>query len=249
MKNTIDFGRYRNVQFAQFFTHLKTILNKYNVDELQLKTQVEEMYKHHNNLLEVLNETNASELTGKLKEQDEKRGNAFKGIKRVLEGYSLNYDDELRKKAESLLYTFNKNGYGIDRLPYSEETAILSKLHADLTETNELRDSIKDLHLQEWVKELKKNNLEFQKLFVERVETTPSQLSNKGEIRKSLVKAYREFTRHLLAQDTLNPTPEYTKLIDVINSLIEKTNLDNSRRSSGEEEEETGQETEEASLA
>lgn len=230
MKNAVDFSKYKNAQVVQFFAHFRDVLGMHNLDFLNSKPLIKEIEVQHNLLSDVLNETNASELTVKLEEQDSKRDNCYRGIKRLLDGFLLSYKPEIKDAAEQLLFVFNKNGEGVDRLPYSEETAVLTKLYKDLTETQELKDATKLLGIKDWVTELQVTNMDFQSLFVDRVQSSSTLISSRPEIRKALVLAYRNFARHIEAVDILTPSPELTELMSVVDSLIEKSNLNANRR-------------------
>ena len=242
-----DFGNYKNAQFSQFFVRFNQIISKYNLKELNLDTYALPLKENSNELKVLLFEQNGSIITSDINLLDEKRGTAVKGIKRALEGFTAHSKQEKIDAANDLLYIYRKIG-AIDKLPYAEETAAINKLYEDFKSTKLHKEHLVTLDIQEWVQDLKTLNDEFEALYLKRIETNSRYYKSRKELRLLLIDLYRKFSKYLLANDTLNPLPEYKKIIRVVNELIQKTNDTSARRSSISSEETVTNETEEEEI-
>lgn len=85
-----------------------------------------------------------------------------------------------------------KYGKQIDKLPYLQESGVLANLFQDL-ESEESKEAIALLHLEDWVTKLKESAVRFDELFISRESDNSTKLS--GRVKGARQAVQSEFER------------------------------------------------------
>ncbi len=152
--------------------------------------------------------------------------------------YTHHHDKKRREAAEEVIACIDKYGYKLYSLNYGAETAALKNLAHDLQTDPVCMDAIQELQLKDVVNEMKNANVQFEKLFIERLSALSQEVikSTKERI-KSTTEAYRTLVQHVDAHATLAPSEVYDAFTSHLNENIEHFNQVVERRKNGQEAE------------
>lgn len=219
-------GNYRNSELLQYIKDVIELVNAYDVVTLQLTTQRDALVTIMQQLEAVFQQEQWNGITQEIIALDVKRGNALKGIKHLLEGFTYHSDNALKNAAKLLLHNFNNYGKNIPRMNYQMETAVIDSMLVDWeTETN-LNAAANMLPLAAWITELKMTNTAFNDRYLARVtEVAANPSVSFYSLRAECTTKYRALVSHLKAYATLRTNDTYQQIINEIYVLAKEYNL------------------------
>lgn len=169
-------------------------------------------------------------LSGKISLADAERDNALKALVNVVKAYTLFPEEEIADAALKLLHVIEKYGKGIVRLPYLQESGILSNLLQDLA-LQEYTDAIGLLHLEDWVTKLREAAARFDELFVSRETDNSTKLSGRvKEIRQAVQADFEQLAVWVNAYEVVYGTEGYAELSARINEAVSYARRQTARR-------------------
>jgi predicted Zn-dependent protease len=142
----------------------------------------------------------------------------YNGIVTILKGKLCHYDDNRLQAAQRLMVLFEKYG-NPTMLPYNEETAILLSLVADLE--SKLFEDIALLNLQKWVGNLKRANVNFDKLMSDhRFEYLEKEYPPLRIAKLSTDDTHSRLVELLQAQILINGKSPFSETITILQSFL-----------------------------
>lgn len=213
----------RMMDFYQIQVNILAHLNKENLDELNLKTLVEEEYAPAIMVLDnALKPARKTGLTEGLLQLDEDRDALLIGFVAYINAF-LSYPQEAKAKAAyRLKATLEKYGKSPYRLPQREETAMVNNFLQDL-ENEDAQNDIKEIYAEPWIKGLKTANTEFEKVYNDRTRIDASvEVGKSKEARNALNEVFQKLINHIEALALLNGKDAYKNLVANINQEIQQ---------------------------
>lgn len=233
------FKNYRIPEFIQFITNILIIVKQHDPAKLKIEPLFTALTQNHEKLLEAYKQHTTSEITPQLAQLDAQRDRAIVSLRKVCEGYMDHPDEKLKAAGQKVVECIDKYGSKLYSLNYGAETAILKNLVRDLQTNPEYIIALKDVHMETLVQQMHETNLEFEKLFIQRLgEFSQYETKTTRELTQLTTEAYRTLVQHVDAHALLAPSEKYTSLIDHMNENIDHYNqVVERRKSSGETEE------------
>jgi hypothetical protein len=138
------------------------------------------------------------------------------------------YSPTLEEQKASELLARNIKHYGKDahRLNYQAQSTVFDNLIADWENKAELKEAVQTLGLSAWVAALKKYNEVVKKALINRIQEKSVGITESSlDLRKKMIKAYRQLAQYTDANLLLNPSEPLNTLINQQNGLINQYNL------------------------
>ena len=225
MFKTVNFHLYRNDEHIQLNKDILYVCEQSNPETLKIKGQFDTM-KTGTELLETAYlQTRGSELTKKIVEEDEKRDRLIIGIEIIADGNTHHYIPEHAEVGERIVNHIKKYGSPVARMNYQAETTALSDLIDFAKNDTKLQAAVALLGLTEWFTKLEESNIEFNRLFMMRVDEEAGKPKlNLKELRAESIAHYRELVKHLSAHATVSPSDLYETVTNKFNELTDKYN-------------------------
>lgn len=237
MITSTNLGALRNLEHFQVMSNVLTYLKSEKTEELKLAdfaVMFEEKLKTYDDVLVL---ERGSQFSSKLSEADRQRDNAFRSLANIVKSYTVYPDTEKSEAAQKLQSVIEKYGSGIDRLPYLQESGVLTNLLGDLEETGN-KAAITLLHLDEWVTVLKQTASEFDRLFVSRESDNSTKLSGQVKQNRQVVQALFQHLATLVnAYSLVYGEEKYASLCSKINEAVDYSRRQASRRGSRKKDE------------
>ena len=217
--------QYRNGEFIQYMTDVLGFLEPHDVQVLQLAEQQGALAAVVAKLDAVYKEPLNSELTPEIAALDERRDNAFRGLKSATENALRHFNPAVAAAAKLLYRNLSAHGDNIPGLGYTEETTVLRSLIEDWENKADLKAAVTTVNLNDWLQELKTTNEAFAKLYRERVnQDSQNATPPVSNFRPEAIEAYRNLFTHISAHATLSSDPVYAELLNRIDNLAGKYN-------------------------
>jgi hypothetical protein len=163
-------------------------------------------------------------LTKEIIRIDYRRDEAIRGIKNTSSGYLHHFDEAVRSAGDLLIQSMNKYSKRIDRLNYQEETVAVASLLNDWENDTTLKDALTKLHFQTWKDELAGANMEFKKVYLDRVEDESAKtIVPVYKQREGVTALYKNLERKLIAYCEIDEA-KYSPLKNALAELIDKYN-------------------------
>jgi hypothetical protein len=232
MIKRINIQRLRNAGFVQFFKHLISIAEKFDIQALQISEEFAKLKESFAELTEVFKLPLGSVITKEMREFDRQRDNLVTGIQSVIRGLVHSPEAEISKQAAVLAAHLEVFGSRIQDEAYHDETAIINKIIADWKEQPELAAALTSLNLDSWKKALETANNNFEESYLNRSEEN-STVSREKMAAKRLqaTDAYYEFRDRLNAFHLITKgAPAYASVIEFINEVVDDANTALSKR-------------------
>ncbi len=225
MFNAPKLTRFGNDEHIQFNKDILYVCEQSNPDTLNIRSQFDALKAGTEQLETAYLQTQGSELTKKIQAEDEKRDNLILGIEKISDGNTFHYIIEHAEAAERILSHIHKYGSSIARMNYQAETTALTDLIDFAKNDTKLQAAVTLLGLTEWFTKLEESNIEFNRLYMMRVDEEAGKPKiNLKELRAESISQYRELTKHLSAHALLSPSELYESTINKFNELIDKYN-------------------------
>ena len=220
MIKSVYFAKLTNGDFVAFMNHVLTLYNR--VSHPTLAPYVTALSDAVVDLNTAYRQERGSDLTKSVKELDERRSNAIRGIRAIARAYAYHADPFVRDAAALLLHSIKRHNKRIDKLGYIEKSAAVMALIRDWTNEVMLADAINLLHLQDWKQELSATNTDFRTVFLDRVQDVGSKkIPPVSTQRPSVTELYRTLKRQTLAYAQINPQT-YSSIVKELEELISK---------------------------
>lgn len=187
MITSTNLSMLRNLEHFQVMSNVLAYLKAENPEELKL-TPVAETFEAKMKVYDdalVLERGNV--LSGRLNQADLERDLALRSLVSIIKVYV-----SFPEAASELLHLIEKYGKQIDKLPYLQESGVLANLFQDL-ESEESKEAIALLHLEDWVTKLKESAVRFDELFISRESDNSTKLS--GRVKGARQAVQSEFER------------------------------------------------------
>nr|WKN40252.1 DUF6261 family protein [Tunicatimonas sp. TK19036] len=227
---------YRTKEFMQFIRNTLMIVSQHGPEALQVKAQYQQLNQLYQQMEVSYQQAGTHNLTPQLIQLDEQRDQAIICLRTISEGYTRYPKATQREAGQQVLACIDRYGNRLYSLNYSAETATLKQLLHELQTKPECISALQALHLEDVVKEMKRANQEFEKLFIQRLEeASQAEVQSTREQMRQTTDAYRTLLRHLEAHATLTPSNEYQLLIDHLNENINHFNEMITRRKNNPE--------------
>jgi hypothetical protein len=234
MIKTANFKFYRTNESVEFFTTLAKICVQSQPEQLNIKSQSDDINYHANKLNDNFKNQRGSSITAELMDIDSRRDNGFTCLSTITEGYEYHHDPQKQEAAKSIEAIIDKYGSNITRLNYQAQSGTVRNLVEEL-QIN-AGDKLGTLGIADVVAELDEIN----QLFIQRFEDRMKEYALDdtvalGELIKEAIISFRQLTSHIVAHATLNPSESYSNLIKQINELIDTYNNSVKQRSRNSE--------------
>jgi Family of unknown function (DUF6261) len=152
---------------------------------------------------------------------DALRDRYITGIKKVVNGYTYHYDENIVKAATTIELCIDKYGSNIAKQSLVTETATLDKLAVDFETDDKVKAALALLNLTNWGGVLKQTNVDFNDTYLVRnVEYAERPEGDMLELRKVVEAKFDILKRHIEGHNLFTPSAAYDSLINKINSLI-----------------------------
>ena len=216
---------YRIKEFIQFIRNTLMIVSQHGADKLKIKAQYSALNQAYQQLEQAYKQDTVDDITPKLAQLDAQRDQALICLRQISEGYTHHHAPTLKAAGTTIVECISKYGSRLYSLNYSAETAALKNIARDLQTIPECVSAIQAIGLEEVVREMKRTNLAFETLFIERLKTLSQSEAKSSKERTQLTsEAYQTLVKHLEAHATLTPSGLYTSLINHMNENINHFN-------------------------
>jgi len=238
MNITPKFVLYRNTESLQFFTDVVELCKKNTADTFNLATPLAKLEQNNSMLNASFKKDQKSALTELLTQYDQRRDDALVCLRKIADGYSNHFQEEMRTAGLKVLDTIDKYGSSIQKFNYQAQTSTLLNLCTDLTRKN-LAGIVETIGMTEVVSEMSEANTLFSEAFLQRVqESAANDQVATGELVQETIQNYRTLVTHIEANNVINPSDAYTQLLKQISELTAKYNSLVSARATKKETEE-----------
>ncbi len=225
MKTNPRLIKYRNAAFIAFLKDARTICEKFNTKTLKLDGELAKLSGGIVALDNVFGTAKGSASTDTIENLDARRDDAFTGISFIADAYSKHYEAEYRGAAKLVSATIAKYGKRIVTLNYLSETETLRSLVSDFENQGDVKAAITQLHLTEWVNELKAANTAFNEVYLSRNQELSEQPDqNILDLKKPAIENFNSLINLVSSYNTISPNADYKKIIDEVEELAIKYN-------------------------
>lgn len=220
MIKPFPFLEFRNAEVLQYSTKAAEIFDANNPVTLKIVPQLNAFKSKITEADNLFIMRRDSEYSPEVQALDTLRDTNFKGIYQVIQGYLKHYDPVFRSAANHLNQNLKLYGSQITRLNYLAETTVIDSIIKDWEEKRELTDALVLLNLNDWSRELTRNNSDFSQKYIQRTQEFGGRTKDKLALkREELAQTYEALVANVNARYTLDDTGMYTKTINEINAL------------------------------
>jgi len=222
MKVIIAFNlaRPKNEIHAQFHKSVRALILQVDVEKLSFI----ELYALYNialnNELEALFIVTKSRKTEKISDKDLDRDNIFRGFSDIVKGYRNHFDADYRAAANVLWSLFQHFG-NVAKKSLDGETAAIDEFIKEF-ENPEVEAAAEILRVNDWLNQLKAENVRFQQLMMERYcEKTDKTAFRMRTARMETDKFYHAIVENVNHQVLLGEiTPKLQHFITELNGIV-----------------------------
>lgn len=235
MITSTNLSMLRNLEHFQVMSNVLSYLKEENLEELKLASLAEGFDSKLKAYDEVLVLERGNVLSSKLSEADKKRDDALRSLVNIVKAYTVFPEAEKADAALELLHVIGKYGKGIDRLPYLQESGVLTNLLEDLAIAGNA-ELLSLLHLEDWVTKLKEAAAEFDNLFVSRESDNSTKLSGQVKtIRQEIQLLFQQLATLMNAYEMVYGATAYASLSARINEAVDYARSQAGRRGARKE--------------
>ncbi len=216
-----NFSRFRNGEFVKFNDMSVSVLSNYDLKALQLSEIAQEVISASKNMKAVYKADRGSMLTKAIVHADITRDNMYSANVQILRVHSqYHFQEEMKKKAETLLHVFGKHGIDLNRQSYHQQTANIDDISEDV-ERKGLWENIEAFGLEPYYNKLMEANKDFDRLYLERnKEYAQTPEENMPELRQKAESALKNLFDRVNAFIIINGSENYQPLVNEFNALI-----------------------------
>ncbi|MFW6104163.1 MAG: DUF6261 family protein [Bacteroidota bacterium] len=239
MINTVLLYEFRSNEFIQFGNNVVSICDESDPQVLKIQEPLDKLRASLTDLEEIYKINQASAITSRLTELDDRRDNAVIFLRKLGDTFTNHFDEAKQNAGKKLVEVIDRYGTPIYKQNYQAETGSLNNLINDLETSSEYREILDLLGGTEVLSEMKKANELFdQKYLLRNDQEAGKDDESFTEKRLEAKNNYRDLVQHIEAWATVTPTDGYTHLINRFNDLIDRYNQLVKLRSSKETSEE-----------
>ncbi|GIJ96475.1 hypothetical protein CAPN001_10440 [Capnocytophaga stomatis] len=226
----------RQKDYTQVLLNICTFAKQEDLETLQLKT----IFDVFEQKVKVLDSSTSKETTKEetkiVEETDLARDRTFTAITSVIRAYFLSPDDAQAGRARKLIDEIEKYGKKITKQSHKSETTSIRNIINDINQSEKLKGTISELHLEEWLTLLGKQNEEFEKIYNARTEKMSEEETGKSKIaRAEAQESFEHFAKAIGAYAFVRGEAPYKSLADKINTEIAQA-LSNIRKKRKQED-------------
>jgi hypothetical protein len=217
--------RYLLSDLINFIKNILTICTGSTIAKQEVKNFMDVLQEKYGQIDAAYAYQKESPESQEIEAEEAKRDTAWIGIKTVVKGYTLHFDDTIKKAANLILACMEKYGKDVQRQSDTTETTIIEKFVAELENDTALAAAIATLNLGSWVAELKNANIAFNTKFLERnkkYSLKPKESAT--ELKPTLIAAYETLALQIGSRNNIDTTGKYTTLVNELNTLVGKYN-------------------------
>jgi hypothetical protein len=206
---------------AEYYKTVKSILDKCDLDTLEIRVFYDVFASAFAIELSVLDVIRKSEITIEIHLQDHVRDCTYRGFSDAIDSMLNHYKDENKEAAQKIKVIVGHYG-NITTKTLDEETAAIDNLVSVLRiDANMALLNI--LGLTDWVDQLDKENKKFQELMLLRYkEVSQRPTARLIDARKAVDKAFRNMINQIEALVRVKGVSGYENLIKEINTVSER---------------------------
>lgn len=233
MIKSIDIKNLRNSEFSQFLSDILDIADQNDPEALKVFDKCTTLRQILILIESLLRVPAGNDITMELEELDRRRDKAFKGIRRIINGYLYSKNEGLKISAALLADHLAIFGANIPRDNYQSETAKLRSIMDDWDLKPNLAAALTDLGLQPWIGELANANGSFNEQYLARAaESGTVSNGSMKTVRLQATEAYYQLRDCLNAYYKIHEGADpFGKTVGAINGLIDNYNILLSHRS------------------
>lgn len=221
MIKTANLTRYSNDRFVNFF---QSIVDMFDANDPNLGGSLTKLKDTTDELKRAYDFERRNKLTGDVESIDLRRDMDLRGIKFVLRGFALHYEDEKIEAAKMLMRSINDVDKNIDKLGYVEETNAVRQLATVWKNSATYTAALAAVGLSEWCEHLNTTNDNFQKVYLDRVDDEAAKdIVPITRLREPAIEQYKTFVQLLTAYATIDPD-KYLPMVKQLNELIDQYN-------------------------
>lgn len=227
--NTIrrpHFEKYRHSRFLRFIDVLVELCDASDIQTAKITDEVSVLRQSYQAMQRLLNKNRSSLLTPSLKAADARRDAAISGIRIVLRGMELHFEEATKQAAIHLGNLIDRHGKRIARMKYVEQTEVTFAILAEINRSPDLVAAANLVGLSTWLEELRLANEEFDELYIKRTkEYAAASRAKMKEFKATTIVHYKRLAALLTAHSlVITPSASYDALIKELNSHIELYN-------------------------
>lgn len=217
--NLSTVSRLKNGEFLQFMKNVIEFADRNDAPGLKLEKRLTDLKSSVLDLEEVFQTSTAHMLTPEIDAADEKRVNAMRALKKVLDSNKL-IGQEVARPVRILTENYDNHARQLSRQSQAQKTATFDAIYKDWNEIPELTDAMNTLELGKWMTALLNANTEFNELYLKRADTA-KQSGRINDRRNSIKFIFDELVRDLEAHIRLSDDNQpYQRLLSKINTLL-----------------------------
>ena len=236
MYSTISFSTFVQGQQIQYLKDVFTICQTYDLEALQLSTQVGSLGNALAQIDASFKQELASTKTTTLKELDEKRDDSISCLNNVSKAFLKSHEEEKAQSAKKIHGIIRKyGGSKVISLDYQQETNVIDSLVKDLLNQADALSSLQQLGLESEATFLKECNAEFYTLWIARSneDASKKQIPPISALLPLAIEAVEGLEKYINAYAVIQSSDALNQLISQLNQLRDKYNL--LRRTNSEE--------------
>ncbi len=225
--NNLNLSQLKNASFTDLMFRANEILSGFTA----ITTAMPELTTQFSDLVEKLNKTLVAEKgstkTERLREMDQKRDDAHRGLQHYVKANMYHPDSAVSTAAKEIMHVVERFGLSSLRsASYADESALLVRLMEELGSA-ELTDQKSKLgEINTWTSALDVAMINFEEVINERFEENATALGyNTFDVRKEISPVFRNLIQAAETFAMLNTSPEYAEFLTQMNARIEYLNL------------------------
>lgn len=219
---SINSVKLQNEEHFKFQTDFRGLVETFTPATLGIEALYTAYLPFYINESEAIDVIRKSLVTDDLAIADVQRDTTFRGLLGTVKSATNHFKPELQKSAERLQIVCDNYG-NIALKPYEQETVAINQLVNDLQVS--YASDIVALGLNEWVAELKAQNIAFDNLRKTRHTEDSSKTSLKMKIERSNVdEKYRAIVKRINALIEVNGLEAYSNFVGELNARINTYN-------------------------
>ncbi len=221
MIQNIPYSIFINSEFIGLFTNIVKTCNDNDAVALKINQQVADVTTTLDAVNALFVIQKKSIQTGNVVSLDALRDRYFTGIKKVVDGFTYHFDDNMVKAATILELCIDKYGSDVTKQALVIETTTIDSLIDDFENKPEVTAALAVLNIADWGQALKQANANFNTTYLSRNEEYAERPTGEiATLRVDVQEKYDTLKRHIEGHQLFTPSAAYTSLINKINTLI-----------------------------
>ncbi|CEN32699.1 DUF6261 family protein [Capnocytophaga cynodegmi] len=229
----------RQKEYTQVLLNICTFAKQEDLETLELKAIFEAFEQKVKALDSSSSKETTKEQTKTVEEADFVRDKTFTALIAVIRAYLLSPDEAQAGRARKLIDEIEKYGKKITRQSHRAETTSIRNIINDINQSENLKATITELHLDTWLTLLGKQNEEFEKIYNARTKQKSEEETGKSKVaRIEAQESFEYFAKAINSYAFVRGEALYKNLADKINTEIAQalSNIRKRRKKDSKEE-------------